>query len=786
MKAIDRKMIRDLWHLRGQVIATAVVVACGVASFVTMRSTYESLVESRDTYYSQYRFAQVFGSLKRAPNTVARQIAEIPGAAQVQTRVSAVVTLDLPEIAEPAQGRLISIDPGAPDRLNDLFLLRGRGLEKNADEVLISGAFADANGLNPGDTLKAVMNGKLRRLQIVGVVLSPEYVYEIRPGDIFPDNRRFGVLWMDRRSVAAAFDMQEAFNDLAITLAPGAGEQGVIEAVDRILAQYGGLGAYGRADQNSHRFVENELGELRVFGTFLPAIFLGVTAFLLHLILSRLVNVEREQIGALKAFGYSNRDVGVHYLKLSVVAIVGGVILGIVLGALLGSAMNALYGEYFHFPIVEYGVSFRVVLWSFAISIGAAAIGSASAVRRAAALPPAEAMRPEAPANFHAGILESSGLRGRLSTEWRIVARNLVRHPIKALLSAFGISLSIALLFVGFYFFDAIFRILSVQFDHVQREDVEVTFIEPKPGRVQADLGRMAGVGLVEPYRIVPAILRSSSHTRRIAVMGVNNDGELRRVVDADLNRIIIPPEGIVLGRTIADSLGVDEGDTITVEVTEGGRPVRQIVVTRVIDELLGLGTYMELSALNRFMHEGDTLSGAYLKVDSDRRQQLYSSLKQMPGIAGVSLPDAVESSFNETMGRTIGTMSFVLVGFACVIAFGVVYNGARIALAERGRELASLRVLGFTRREIGKMLLGEQTVLTLAAIPLGWCLGLLTAWAVTRMVDAEIVRLPLVFSTRTFAASALIVAAAALISGFLVTWRIRRMDLIAVLKTRE
>src|SRR5690606_4060560 len=185
--------------------------------------------------------------------------------------------------------------------------------------------------------------------------------------------------------------------------------------------------------------------------------------------------------------------------------------------------------------------SFRVVLWSFAISIGAAAIGSASAVRRAAALPPAEAMPPEAPANFHAGILESSGLRGRFATESRIVARHPVRHPIKALLSAFGISLSIALLFVGFYFFDAIFRILSVQFDHVQREDVEVTFIEPKPGRVQADLGRMAGVGLVEPYRVVPAILRSSSHSRRIAVMGVNNDGELRRVVDADLNRIIIP-----------------------------------------------------------------------------------------------------------------------------------------------------------------------------------------------------------------------------------------------------
>ena len=786
MKAIDRKMVRDLWHLRGQAIATAIVVACGVATFVSMRSTYESLLSSRDSYYSLYRFADVFGSLKRAPESVAAEIAAVPGVAQVQTRVASVVTLDLPGLVEPAQGRLVSVAENIDDPLNDLFLIRGRQLERGADEVIISGAFADANSLNPGDTLRAVMNGRLRQLEIVGVALSPEYIYEIRPGDIFPDNRRFGVLWMNRRSVAAVFQMDNAFNDLTLTLAPEGSEGSVIEAVDRILAPYGGFGAYGRSDQTSHRFVSNELDELRVFGTFLPAIFLGVTAFLLHLVLSRLINVEREQIGLLKAFGYSNRDVGLHYLKLAVAAIIGGIVLGILLGAWIGTAMNSLYGEYFHFPIVEFTISLSVILWSFVISIGAAAVGAASAVRRAVALPPAEAMRPEPPASFKAGFLESSGVKNLLSAEWRIIARNLARHPVKALLSAFGISLSIGLLFVGFYFFDAIFRILDVQFQQIQREDAEVTFIEPRPGRVQMDLARIPGVGRVETYRVVPAILRFGSHSRRTAVMGLSNSAELRRVVDKDLNVLRLPPEGVVLGRTIADSLGVSQGDIITIEITEGARPVREAVVTQVVDELLGLGTYMEISALNRFMREGDTVSGAYLQVDKDREAGLYSRLKSMPGVAGVSLPDAAEASFNDTIARTIGTMSFLLVGFACVIAFGVVYNGARIALAERGRELASLRVLGFTRREIGKMLLGEQAVLTLLAIPMGWAVGLLTAWSVTRMVDAEIVRLPLIVSARTFMASAFIVAGAAVISGLLVAWRIRHMDLIAVLKTRE
>lgn len=786
MKPIDRKLVRDLWHLRGQVIATALVVACGVASFVAMRSCYESLVQSRDIYYTLYRFGDVFAGLKQAPDSVAAQIAAIPGVAAVQTRVVTKVTIDLPDLPEPAQGRLVSVtDPGGG--LNGLFLLRGRVLERTGiDEVMISGAFADANRLNPGDTIDAVMNGRLRKLSIVGVALSPEYIYEIRPGDIFPDNRRFGILWMNARTVASVFQMEDSFNDVALTLAPGSSESDVIEHLDRTLEQYGGFGAYGRADQNSHRFVSNELAELEVFGTFIPAIFLGVTAFLLHLILSRLVNVEREQIGLLKAFGYTNSEVGIHYFKLAIIAIFGGIVAGIGLGAWFGTGMNALYGEFFHFPVLEYSISPLVIGWSLVISLAAAAVGAAGAVRNAVALPPAEAMRPEPPANFHAGFVENAGIRRWLSMEWRIVVRNIVRQPFKSLLSAFGISLSIALLFVGFYFFDAIFRIITVQFDQVQREDVEVTFNEPRPGRTVYELASMPGVTRVEPYRIVPAKLRFENRTRRVGLTGLQGRGELRRIADRNLNVINLPAEGIILGRTLADSLGITKDDLVTVEVTEGARPVRQVAIADVADELLGLGAYMEIRSLNRLMREENTISGAFLSVDADHLDELNARLKRTPAVAGVGLPDAALDSFNDTMAKTIGTSTSFLIGFACAIAFGVVYNGARIALAERGRELASLRVLGFTQQEIGKMLLCEQAVLTAAAVPIGYIIGIATCYLITRVIDAEIVRLPLVFSFRTFFLSGLIVVVAAIVSGLLVTGRIKRMDLIAVLKTRE
>lgn len=778
-------MVRDLWHLRGQVFATALVVACGVASFVAMRSTYDSLLASRDEYYSVYRFAEVFAGLKRAPKSVATEIEQIPGVSAIDARIVGKVTLDLPDLPEPAQGKVVSVVENA--NLNHLFLLRGRLLESGrTDEVVVSGAFADANRLNPGDSLKAVMNGRLRRLNIVGVALSPEYIYEIRQGDIFPDNRRFGVLWMDQRTVAAIFQMENSFNDVTLTLGPQASETDVIERVDRVLAQYGGFGAYGRGDQYSHRFVSNELAELQVFGTFIPAVFLGVTAFLLHLVLSRLVNVERDQIGLLKAFGYSNADVGLHYLKLAVVAIFGGIVIGIGFGAWFGSGMSALYGDFFHFPVLSYSVSFEIIGWAFVISIGAAAIGAIGAVRRAVSLPPADAMRPEPPPNFHAGFVETSGLKKFFSAEGRIVVRNLVRRPAKALLSAFGISLSISLLFIGFFFFDAVTRIISVQFDQAQREDVEVTFNEPLPGRAVFDLSAMPGVSDVEPYRVVSAKLRFGSHSRRVGLTGLVPGGDLRRIIDKDLNHVNLPAEGLVLGRTLAESLGAEAGDSFTIEVTEGARPIRDVELTRVVDELLGLTAYMNLRALNRMMREEDTISGAFLSVGENERQFLYSKLKRTPAAAGVGLPDVALESFNDTIAKTIGTSTTFLIGFACIIAFGVVYNSARISLAERGRELASLRVLGFTQAEIGKMLLGEQAALTAAAVPIGYAIGFALCALITRVVDAEIVRLPLVVSFRTFILSGLIVLVAAALSGILVTWRLRHMDLVAVLKTRE
>jgi putative ABC transport system permease protein len=788
MAALDRKLIRDVVHLRGQVAAITLVVACGVASFVAMRSTYNSLLTSQQSYYESYRFAEVFAQLKRAPDSLASRVSEIAGVGKADFRVVADVTLDVPGLEEPARGRIISIPEQRVPMLNDLYLREGRYVEAgHRDEVLVSGAFATANGLKPGSTLSAIINGKWQKLQIVGVALSPEYVYEIRSGEMFPDNRRSGVLWMSREALGPAFNMKGAFNDVALTLAPGAIEADVIQRLDDLLANYGGLGAYNRADQVSNHFLSNEIAELQVTGTFIPGIFLAVTAFLIHLVLSRMVATQRQEIAVLKAFGYGNYAIGFHYLKLAFVVILGGLALGIGVGWYFGLKITALYMEFFRFPVLRYQPGPPVIISAILISLAAASIGALAAVRRAVSLPPAEAMRPEPPARFRAGIIERLGFHRIVPTSVRIILRNLERRPGKAMVSIFGIALAVGLLVVGFFlYFDTIERIIQVQFDAVQREDVSVAFHEPRSSNVKYDLAHLPGVIRVEPYRAVPVKLRFTYRTRRTALLGLDSTADLRRIVARDFQTVTLPSDGLVLTAKLADILAVKPGQNVTVEVLEGERPVRDVVVAGTVDELVGLSAYMDRRALNRLMQEGETSSGAFMMVDSPVIPELYARLKQTPAVSAVSIPEVALASFNETIAKTINVSTVILIGFAVIIAFGMVYNGARIALSERGHELASLRVLGFTRGEIAFMLLGEQAILTLIAIPLGLALGYGIAGLITIAIDTEIIRFPLFVSAKTYTLAFLVVAVAAFLSGYLVRWRLRHLDLVAVLKTRE
>ncbi|MCW5978057.1 MAG: ABC transporter permease [Bryobacteraceae bacterium] len=787
MRALDKKLLRDLWHMKGQALAIALVIASGVATFIMSRSTLDSLTTTQARFYEEYYFADVFATLKRAPESLRTRIEEIPGVRFVQTRVVAPANLSLENYPDPATALIVSIPDHGQPLLNRLYLRSGRLPDASRDdEVVIGDAFAEAHKFRPGDRLFATINGRRRGLRIVGVALSPEFVYQLAPGSIIPDFESYGIFWMARTPLATAFDMEGAFNDVSLGLSAGAKREDVIDRLDALLRRYGGQGALGRKDQMSNRYLSEEFRQLENMATMFPAIFLGVAAFLLNVVVTRLIATQRDQVAILKAFGYSTAYVVRHYLKLIVLVVALGAAGGIVFGAWLGQGMSRMYMDFYRFPFLEYILRPPVAMTAVLISAAAAMLGTVYSVIRAAGLPPAEAMQPPAPPRYRESVLEKIVFARRLTQPTRMIVRNLERRPLKAFLAMLGIAFSCAILVMGGFFGDSVDYMVNLQFKLAQRDDIAIAFIEPTSERALYSLRSLPGVEYAEGYRSVPAELRFQHRSYRTSIQGLPPDSDLNRLFDDRLRRVTLPPDGLVLTDYLANYLGARPGDLITVEVLEGGRPVRQAPLSGTVREFVGLSAYMQLAALNRLMREGNAISGAWLETDSRYEEAIYRELKEIPRIAGVTVKRKALESFYETMARQMLTFAFFSTLLASTIAFGVVYNTARIALSERSRELASLRVLGFTRGEISYILLGELAILTLAALPLGFLVGWALCANMVASFQTDLYRFPLILEPASYAYAATAVLVSALISGLIVRRRLDHLDLVAVLKTRE
>lgn len=787
MKAIHRKLLRDLWHMKGQAFAIVMIIASGVALFVAQLSVLDSLRGTRDGYYSTNRFADVFANCKRAPRSVVERIRDIEGVDVVQARVTLEVMLDVPALKEPAKGKLISIPDGHHPALNDVFIRDGRLPQAGSrGEVAVIETFAGANNYRLNDRITAVINGRRQELRVVGIVLSPEYVYSIAPGEVIPDDRRYAVMWMNETELAAAYNMEGAFNDLALTLQPGANTERVLARVDDILEPWGGLGAIARKDHPSHWFLQNEFEQLETFGLFIPLIFIGVAAFLLNVVLSRLISTQRDQVAALKAFGYSNTQVGIHYAQLVGMVVLLGVLAGSAVGYWLGNELTGIYRDYFHFPVLDFSMPGWVPVAGLAITGSASLVGTVSAVRRAANLPPAEAMRPEAPPTYRPTLIERLGVQRWLTQPSRMILRNLERRPLKAGLSVLGMSLAVAMLVMGVAFMDIMFHVIDIQSNVMHREDVQVSFYEPRSRAALHELQGLPGVVYAEPFRAVPATLRFGHVRRQVVINGVPADTRLDRVLNTDLEAIRLPRDGILLSRVLGEKLGIGAGDTLIVDVLEGARPVREVKVAALIDDFIGLSAYMEIRALNRLMREGEVISGANLLTDGRNDQALYDALRERPLVAGVASKESIIGNLKKMIEENLMISVMFNVLFAAIIAFGIIYNNARVSLSERARELASLRVLGLTRGEISYILLGELALLTLAALPLGFLLGNWLVDVILVSLNSEVMRFPRVVSDMTYALAATSVIVAATASGLLVRDRLDKLDLVEVLKTRE
>lgn len=786
MRSLEKKLWRDLWRIRAQAVAIALVMACGIAVMVMTFGAMRSLSDSRDAYYDRYRFADVFAQLKRAPLYVADRIAAIPGVASVEPRIVHYVTLNIPGLEEPAIGQLLSLPRDRTARNNDIVLRVGRLPRRGSDEVLMSENLATAHGYQPGDRVSATINGRRRTLSIVGIALSPEFVYVLGPGQLVPDDRTFGILWLDRFTLEAAYDLKGAFNNVSIALMANASEPDVIAQTDAVLGRYGSTGAYGRDDQLSHAFIQQELDQLWTMARVIPPIFLAVAAFLINIIMKRLIELEHEQIGLLKAFGYSSAAIGWHYLKFTLAIGALGVVIGSAAGLVLGFRITAIYADFYHFPVLLFRTDPRVFLFASGIALLSVMAGTSAAVLQAVRLTPAAAMVPSAPTHYRQTLFEKLGLDRFMSGPTHMIVRHIERWPVRSLLTTIGIAASGAILLMAFFMFDAVDEMVDSAYFRINRQDATVQFFEPRSAKAIFEIARWPGVRKAEAARQVPVRLHRGQMSQRVVIYGVAPGASLRRLLDSQGRPIVIPPQGIVLSDKLAELLKVERGDSVDVDILEGTRRKTSVAVTSIASEYVGTSAYMELDALNRLAGEESGISGAQLLLDPGQEGAFFAALRRTPSVGIVTLRAAAINAFRETLARSMLIVISFYVGFGAVIAFGVVYNTARIALSERGRELASLRVLGFTKGEVAYILLGELIILVLLALPVGGLFGYGLTWYLSTAMETKLFRIPFVLENSTFGIGAAIMIVSTVLSLVAVARRVHRLDLVAVLKARE
>ena len=787
MSALGTKLVRDLARISGQALTIALVVASGIAGFVSLRSTYASLLEARARYYTRERMPDLFVSATRVPDAIAARIASLPGVATFETRIVGEIRVRLPNEIDPPSGRIHSIpDHGEPQHAA-LRLREGRLPEPGRDdEAVVLEPFARANALSAGDSVTLVVRAVARRVRVTGLVMSPEYVMSVAAGEITPDPARFAVFWMRRRALAPLLDLDGAFDEATVRVARGADEITVARRIERILEPWGANGVTTLARQPSNFMLEGELSQLKGLATVVPFLFLGVSAFLLHVVLSRILHLQRGQIATLRALGYSSREVGLHYLAMVGVIVLAGAILGIGIGAWLGRGLTGIYAEFFHFPDRVYRLDARTALIAVAFGGVSALAGALVTVAKIIRMPPAEAMQPEAPAAYRQTFIDRIVRAGLLAPAATMVFREITRRPVRVFVSAIGIAFSVAIVVVGRFGYDSMEALMALQFHDAMREDITLGFTRPRGARALHELASLPGVIRVEGTRTVPVRVRRGQTFRDTALIGIDTDVTLRAVVDRSGDRATIPEHGLVVSSKLAEVLGVHVGEHLDVTWMDDDRRTRSLLVAALVDEPFGMMMYMRQDALDAMTHAEPTYATAMLRVDEEDEEAVLRAIRDRPLIASVTRKRVLLERFRSQSGEQMGTFTAVLSVFAAIIAVGIIYNDARIALSMRSHDLASLRVLGFTRAEISYVLLGELFVRVLLGVPIGLVLGRDWAHRIAATVDPETYRMPVTIATSTYLFAAGIALASALVSALLVRRRLDHLDLVAVLKTRE
>lgn len=792
VRALDRKLLRDMRSSGLLLVSIVGIVAVGTALFVAMGSAHRNLTEAKRLYYRNGQIADFWISLNRAPLSEIERLRELPGVTDLRPRIQYYTTIDLPRSDRPTTGMILSLPDRRQPTINDIDIRAGSYFtDRRRNEVILNDAFAREHGLHPGEWMSVVLNNRRERLFIVGTAISCEFVYLVAPGSFVPDRRNFGVLYLKHSFAEEACGYSGAANEVVGRLSPDA--QGrvdeILEQAEAKLEEYGVFSTTPLADQLSNHMLSEEIEGLRTFGFVIPVIFLTVVAVVLNVLMRRLVDHQRTTTGTLKALGYSDAAIFFHFLKFSLlVGLVGGIV-GCALGYWLADAMTAMYRQFFEFPSLITRFYFDIHVLTILIALAFAAAGGIRGSRVALRLKPAEAMRPKPPPTGGAVFLERlTWFWQRLSTSWRMVLRQVFRNRLRTLAGVFVSTLGAAIVVMIFTMAVSVQRLVDFQFHWTYRSDIEITLRDEMGWDALLEARRMPGVRLAEPVFDVGCTFRHAGLEKKAGITGILRDASLTVPRDRQGRRVPLPSSGLLMSRTLAEMLHLKPGDVVEFQPVKGRQDVHRARVAALVDGYLGTVVYADLGYLNRLLGEERSINRIQLATNGDARSQraLYRELKQLATVEGVSARADMIANLNDTILKNMWVFLGIEVFFGGLLFFGNILNASIVSLAERQRELATLRVLGYGPWEIGSLLLRESLIVTLAGTLLGIPLGYMLSVYVISSYGTEMFRMPLVFTPMVVVQTVLCAVAFTLAAHVLVQWTIHRMDWLEAVKTGE
>lgn len=782
---LNKKLIRELLHLKVQVFSIAAVVGIGVAVLFGFSSTYESLKKSRDAFYKLANFSDLFIRLKKAPNQAADLLERLEGVQMVETRLEYDALLSLPDFVEPAVGHLISIPDGQQPKMNQIFLKQGRLPQSLAtDEIVIGENFFKAHNFVLGDSFFATLNGRQRELHIVGVGVTPENIISIQAGSMLPDDLHFTNIWINESVLAASYDMRASFNSAVAKITAGVPVVALLSKFDDQLNRYGGVGAINRDKQVSYVYVREELKQLKVQALSIPIIFFLVAAFILNVVMSRMVRSQRGDIATLKALGYLDSEISSYYFKIAATIVVLGAFFGLGIGLWIGNTMTKLYAAFYHFPELKYDFSYFQFFIGIIVSLLTALVGVYSSLKGIFRLQPAEAMRPPTPHLFHKGFFENQKWFRLLTTRSRMIIRGVTNFPGKAVMTGLGLCFSIVILVSGLFWQDSMDFLMLAQYSFTQKETGAIQLTHALSPQAVKEVQNIPGVIEAEGYRSSAVKVRYENREEITAIKGLPKKARLLGLVNEQLEELTLPESGVSISRILANQLEVNAGDTLTLEFLEGRKPTVRLKVSNIVDSMMSNEILTSRSTLAKVLKTDDLVDRVLFRSYLDSTI-LYTKLKAMPNVLSVTYRDSVLKFFEENSAQFILVFAFILSVFASAIGFGVAYNSLRVSLSERDWELATLRILGFTVPEVFRILISEILLLLALFLPVGWILGYLNARWLLTMMSMDNFQIPFLVSPSTYFWATLILLFSTAVSAVVIYRLISKSDMVASLKSR-